>query len=241
MKGARTKIVVLMLILCLTSYGYVRAQKSDLIRLKTEDNFSKEASKYLYEGFQESTVYYRNGGSLRARLNYNLLTKEMQFVNLSGDTLSLANEYTFLRITVSRDTFYYDLKKGYLKMVATQPGMKLVVQQFLKVAGVDKIGAYGQSSGVSSIKNYQSYSTGNGPIYKLDVKGDIVFSKEATYFLMDPNYRTLPAIRKGFLSAYPKHRKSIENYLKQEPVRFNKEEDLKRLLRFCESLKEKPS
>ena len=70
---------------------------------------------FLYPGFTPGMVYFKSETHSPGLLNYNFLIAEMQFIDLKGDTLSLADENTIGYITINTDTFYYD--NGYLKFI----------------------------------------------------------------------------------------------------------------------------
>ena len=93
------------------------------------------------------------------------------------------------------------------------------------------------SSGASSIKTYSSYPTCNGSTAQLEMKGDVVFSRQQIYYFINQNNLTFPASRKSILKLFPKQKSAVEKYLDEHPVQFNQEEDLRALLEFCAGLK----
>ncbi|TDB62285.1 hypothetical protein [Arundinibacter roseus] len=192
--------------------------------------------KYTYDQFSDGIVRYRNGRAPVAKLNYNMLLQEMQFLSPSGDTLSLDQEYSIHAISIQNDTYVYNGKKGFLKILSNEHTVQLAVDNSLQVANVDKIGAYGQSSGVSSIKTFTSFSNGNSSISKLNIGGDVVYSVKRAFFLVDQNDLIFPATKKNFLRLFPNHKEAIADYLKQNQVQFTEEEDLQRLMKFCVGL-----
>lgn len=156
--------------------GSLRAQP-DLIRVKDGPDLTKmlpNHQKYQYPEFIPGQVIYATGQSATARLNYNLLLGEMQFIQPAGDTLSLAAEYTIKYIAIQTDTFYYAPKNGYLRVTAYYHPVKLAVKQSLVNLPAYKVGAYEQASAVSAIRQYSTYTDQNGQTRKLTQKGDIL-------------------------------------------------------------------
>lgn len=229
------KPLALFIISVLTTLS-VQAQPDGAIRVKSGETL-RVKDKYLYDQFKTGTVHYRNGNSPTARLNYNLLLREMQFLTPAGDTMSMAEEQTVRQIDLNNDVFVYDQKSSLLKLLGMFGPVSLAMEQSLKVANVDKVGGYGMSSGVSSIRTYNSYPTGNGSTMKLEQKGDVVFSYQQIYFFINQNNLAFPASRKSVLKMFPKHKAAVEEYLEEHPVQFNETEDLRRLLEFCAELK----
>lgn len=217
----------------------LQAQNTDMFRVKSGEEAEKNIPatyKYRFETFRNGSVSFYNGRSATARLNYNLLLGEMQFIDLTGDTLSLADEQTIQSIKIEEDTFYYDPKYGYLEVVAQYPAVKLTLQQSFSTVSKEKKGAYEQSTGASSIKNYNSYASGTSRLQKLDPDGDVLIAREVAYFLVDRNNRVSRANKSNVLKVFAKQKKAIGTYLDEKDTDFDKEEDIRQLLQFCSEL-----
>src|SRR5438105_3172680 len=113
--------------------------------------------------------------------------------------------------------------------------IKLDKKQLIKVLDKQKIGAYNQPSSASSIDSYSTYSYG-GRIHKLDIREDILLSKQTSYYLGDQYNHFLLANKKNLLRMFSSHENIIEKYLKENAVDFNNEEDLKKLIFFLQQL-----
>ncbi len=215
------------------------AQNTDKFRVKSGEEAEKNipaSYKYRYETFRNGSVSFYDGRSATARLNYNVLLGEMQFVDLTGDTLSLADEQAIQHIRIEENTFYLDPKYGYLEVVAQYPAVKLALHQSFATVSKEKKGAYDQSTGASSIKNYNSYASGNTRLQKLEPDGDVLIAREVTYFLVDENKRVFRANKSNVLKIFSKHKKAVSTYLDEKDVDFDKEEDIRQLLQFCSEL-----
>jgi hypothetical protein len=214
-----------------------RAQDNQTVRVSSQlGSAIPNEYKYLYKQFNQGTVHYRNGQSPTARLNYNLLLREMQFIHFTGDTLTLDLESMIRRVSLNDEEFIYDLKKGFLKIIENYGNVKLGLDQSIQVAGMDKEGGYGQSSGVYSIKTINTFSSGNSSIAKLDIKGDVVYSQKKVYYLVDQNSLVFPVSRKRILRLYNRNKSEILDYLEENPVKFSELEEVRRLLSYCKSL-----
>ena len=213
------------------------AQPGETIRVKSGEKLPAR-EKYLYPEFSLGTVFYRDGRPpASARLNYNLLEREMQFLAPGGDTLALAEEQTIRQIKLRDDAYVYDQKGLILTLLGTYGSASLAVDHSLKIANVDKEGGYGMSSGASAIRTYKSYPTGTGATAKLEQRGDVVFSHQRVLVLINQNNLAFPASRKSVMKMYPKHKSAIEDYMSTHSIQFNDANELKKLLEFCENLK----
>lgn len=233
------KRIILLLGIGVFNTSLLPAQEPKLIKIKAGEDIQRVVAftdKYRYPQFKDGIVAFFTGASIASKLNYSLLLGEMHFVSPAGDTLSLANESTIKEIKIGENQFYYDLKNGYLEVTADYQFIKLAIKQLFRVAGLEKIGGYQQSSAVSSIKNYSMIANGNSSVKTLEAKGDIVLSKEKLYFFIDQNNRFYKANKSNLLKIFAKNKKVIETYLKEQSIDFNKEESLKQALLFCSQL-----
>jgi hypothetical protein len=239
------KPALLLIVLGLIAYCSCQAQSSDIIRIKGGVGGEKAIpfnARYRYDQFHSGRVLYLNGSMATARLNYNVILGEMQFIDSRGDTLALADESLLRLISVSggsalqEDLFVYDRTRGYLLLVADYKGIKLAEKEGLRMAKSEKQGGYGQSSGSSAITTYQFYSPGTTSISKLDGQGDLVLIKDKIYFIVDQNGRSYLANKANVVKVFSRYRQQVTTYLTNESVDFRRESDLKKLLNYCSEL-----
>ena len=189
---------------------------------------------YLYPQFQPGRVIFYNGYNTNALLNYNLLLGEVHFVGAQKDTLSLANEQLIKMIIVGKQPFIFAPKYGYLLVESDDSSsVRLGSKQQFRLSNLEKMGGYQQSTGVASIRTFTVFSNGNGSVQKLDPKGDIVFTKNITYYFVDKNNRCYKASKSSLFKILPKYKKQITNYLQEKRLDFRNEKDLKDIIQFC--------
>ena len=90
----------------------LQAQETKSIRVKADTDLKYAipvVERYRYPQFKNGTVSFFNASPATAKLNYNFQLGEVQFLNLTGDTLSLANEQTIKQIQIGDNIFYYDV------------------------------------------------------------------------------------------------------------------------------------
>lgn len=149
---------------------------------------------YQYPQFLPGKLFFKNWDSGVAKMNYNRLLDEMQFIDFKGDTLGIAYAATIRLIRINNDVFYYDA--GYVKLIKDTKGIKLTAKQTLSLSGKDKIGAYGMASPASAIDSYGKL-IGQKDIYKLVSREDIMLAKKTQYYFGDKNNRFVWATRKN--------------------------------------------
>lgn len=244
---AQTRLVMkstlFLIALSVVAHCASQAQTPDIIRIKGGVGGEKSApfnARYRYGQFHPGRILYVNGTTATARLNYNILLGEMQFIDSRGDTLALADEFLLKQIQIDQptrqDVYCFDLKRGYLQLLEDFNGIKLAEKQGLKMAKREKQGGYGQSTGSSAITTYQFYSSGSTSVSKLEGQGDLVLIKAKTYFIVDQNNRSYPANRASILKVFAKQREQVNAYLTSESIDFSREDSLKKLLSYCSEL-----
>lgn len=214
----------------------LRAQTT--IRVPGGPNWQKTvpaAQRYRYSAFQPGTLTFVNGTSATGQLNYNLLLGEMQFINPAGDTLSLADEYNIQAIQLGESMYVYDVRHGYLEVLAEYGTLKLTSRLLFKPVQADKTGGYGQSSGTSSIAQYRSFAGGNGQLTRLEQSGDLLLKKVEDYLLVDANKRVHKTNESAILSLFSQHKPALRAYIKAQNIDFRSEEDLRKLLTYASS------
>ena len=222
---------LVVLLWCYSAYA-----QDSTITIKAGTTFSESVSMtdlYEYPQFVYGKVFFRQGDSTVARLNYQRLSDAMQFIDFKGDTLDIAYAGTIKFFRINNDIFYYD--DGYVKLLKDNNTVKLAEKRTLRVSGRNKIGAYDMASPTSAITNYGSLIDQKA-IYKLVPREDIILSKKTEYYLGDKYNHFVLANKKNLLRLYSKHDRPITAYLKENDIDFNNREDLEKLLGYLTSL-----
>jgi len=225
----------LLLLFILMGYSRLSAQDSTFVTVKAGNKIKDvltPADIFFYPKFTNGKVYFRDGSKGVATLNYSRLYDQMLFIGPKGDTLALADEKTIKFIVVDQDTFYYD--EGYMRLIADNGILKLAEKQIWVVADIKKGGTHGRSTGTVAITSFSTYTDGTdgAKSYDLILNEDMVLRKEAQYFFGDEYYHFVRASKKRLLALFSKDQQSIENYLKENKVNFDKKDDLEKLVQF---------
>ena len=190
---------------------------------------------YYYPQFTKAEVFFRGGTKASGKMNYTRLFDQMLFIDPKGDTLAVANEETIKFIRFGQDTFYYD--EGYLRIIADHDVVKLAEKQVWVVANIKKTSTHNTSTSSVGITSVNSFRHGNDAVRTpLTLNEDIVLRKETRYYFGDEYNHFAPAGKKGLFQLYSKKQRSIENYLKENKINFNKRDDVEALSRFIREL-----
>ena len=210
----------------------VSAQSTETIRVKAGEDISKIISPhgmYRFSSFTTGTYLKNNKVSSSAKLNYNLFTGEMQYLNLNGDTMTIANSAEINFIKIQDILFYY--RDGYKEVIADHDSVKLAFESDIKLE-YEKVGLYGQSNGAQDVANMGSFNT-NTNVFQLTLGQDAIVRKKTTYYLFNKNQPPVIATKKNFLKIFNKNRAAVDKYIEEYKVNFNDQDNLEKLFTFC--------
>jgi len=183
--------------------------------------------RYLYPDFKEGKVILYNGNYNSARLNYNFLFGEMEFIR-ERDTLTIINKKEIRSVVVEQDTFLLD--NGYIRLIGIGP-VTVGLKQAIRLKDILRKGAMGTTNRSSAIDTYNTVPL-DGRIYDMVPNEDWVFRKTEEYFFSFRSVEFLPFNRRNVLKIFPEKKKTIEEYLKSEKISFDSREDLIQLAAF---------
>jgi len=232
------KALLLLLFILICCFN-LPAQDSTFITVKAGNRIRDiltPSDIYYYPQFTSGKVFFRNGTKAEAKMNYSHLVDQMLFIDNKGDTLALADEITIKFIAIDKDTFYYD--EGYTRLIVNNGVVKLAERQIWVVADVRKIGTHNTSTSTVAITSLSIYNDGTARAKSHDllINEDMLIKKESQYFFGDEYNHFARATKKKLLLLFPREHLSLENYLKENKVNFDKKDDLEKLAQFLGQL-----
>jgi hypothetical protein len=192
----------------------------------------KFSERYRYPEFITGRMYVKSGVFSEAKLNYDFLNGEMEYIR-NSDTLAIANKKDIRYVTVAQDTFYYD--NGYYLELISGGAVKVVMKQYIRLKETLKKDSYGTSSSGSATNSYGSMPV-SGNFYKLVANEDMVFQRTIEYYLSDTSGGFVSYLKKNVMQLYPQNKDEIKAYLKTNKVDFDKLDDLIRLAGYLKTL-----
>lgn len=195
------------------------------------DNFMKEV--YLYPSFIKGIVEFKNGQRFQSNMNYNRALGTLQFIDEHGDTLSLSNEETVSTVNIGSDYFVY--APECLQAVKTDGKARLFKNERVKIADKQKTGAYGIPNSTGTIESIDRIDT-KGAYNKIELNENLLVSRATTYYIENEKGELLPASKKNILNLYPRKDDQIRNFIKNNSLQFDKEEDFIKVTDFLSSL-----
>lgn len=212
--------------------GHVEAQDSTRFVVKagqTIQEVLKPDVLYRYPQFMPGKVYILNGNVVEAKLNYNRIIEEVQFIDLRGDTLSLGDESTIRLIAINQDSFYFD--DGYLELIQDYTIVKMALHERIRLADRQKIGAYGQTNTTVSIETTGGYLD-SYKRYNVVANENLILQWEKHYYLSAKKGHFFIANKKNVLKEFGEYRKTLQDFLDKNDLNYRKEEDIRKLCEF---------
>ncbi|MDR1197751.1 MAG: hypothetical protein LBK94_01890 [Prevotellaceae bacterium] len=117
---------VLLLLICsiCTAQEKVKVENVNINEEDILDALPRNAV-YIFPDFIKGKVFFDNGATSTAELNYNTLLGEMQFLDKDGNILSLANPQDVTYITIDKKVFYYVTDKAFAELLVNSDNVKL--------------------------------------------------------------------------------------------------------------------
>ena len=226
---------LLVLSLCVVHSFIIVAQKKLVVTVKAGSNIMDvlpSSEIFSYPSFTPATVFFRNGATADARLNYNRVVDEMHFIDPTGDTLAIDSEKQLNYIVINTDSFYYD--QGYVRLLSSGGLLKLGIRQRWVTVDTRQFAAYNSNNNSERLFSFATLRQG-GRLYDLTVNQDMTLETTESYYFGNSFNHFLFASKASLLSLLPKQQGAIKKYLKENKVRFNNLDDLNKLLQFINS------
>lgn len=230
---------ILFIMLAICPY-FAYSQERKIFKIKAgeyPDRVIPYADRYQFGQFTTGKAEFIDGRTSQARFNYNYIGGHVLFVGAKQDTLEIIDQAILKSITIGDRSYRFDKRFGYSEVVGTFSRASLGKREVLARIGTEKGGPYGISYTASSVTTYRSYSSDQAATTKkLNANAEGVFAYRTTYYLIDNNNRFYIPTAGSIKKLYPAYKNQITQYLKNQSVDFGKEQDLSRLLAYCDSL-----
>ena len=198
---------------------------------------------YLFEEFSPCIILHKDGNVSKANANFNFLNEKLQFTN-RGQIMDFAEPDDITKASFNDGSeFLYQEDKFYL-LLNNQGN---VISFYKTIKGnmndlMEAKGAYGSSTTTAAVK--QQADVDIGGINSMDVRMLWDNRSEGKKFRIDENYffkagglNNIISLKKNnLLNAFPRHKKMIRDYLKEEKISLRNDSDIKKLADYINSL-----
>ncbi len=228
----------LMLTILIMGFGMmqnpVNAQKPRTFKVNPGEKVTRAIpfdAIYEYPEFKVGTVQFKNGKSGMAKMNYNSLLKEMEFINDKLDTIALDDASSMQYLFIEKDTFFFD--KVYMKLISNKRDVKLAENRMLLLSNRQKIGGFGEING-GSVETKEQVSSNANALKSLVAKEILTFTENRVWYFGDKFNRFKQASKKNIMEMFGKKKPGLEKFLDDNHINYFDEPDINKLAAFLQ-------
>ncbi len=245
------KAVILSMVFLLFGFaGQAQTKQSSFRSSDTKidiENLADPEVVLLFDDFKPAAVYYPDNRLVQMRVNYRLLADEMIIDDGTGNYKSLATGRRFDSIHVHNMVIVHDSNFGFLEKLEYPNITFYVKHQSLYVMNEIRPGAYGEAPASASTQNVNVpaalpsgaahsdqivlTNTSNNPM-------QVIVTRKPLLGIIEDNDFVTFANRRQFSRHFREYGSEIRGFIRQEGIRFDQVEDMKKLAAFTSSLKE---
>lgn len=201
------------------------------------NKFIPAKHKYATDDFVNAYLVYSSGKrSPLIKLNHNYFLRTMQYIDYKGDTLFLQDMPNIKYVVTEKNVFYYHMTEGYFEVLDGKDSpIKLCAQRDYIVSNRQAVTDNAYRELVSTEK---MFSILHIPLDFHRPKEEILFTKKWSVVIIDKHDRIFKPSKIGFIKALPQIEDEIKQFVKSESIKFQKIEDLQKLVNYCNNLSE---
>lgn len=216
-----TFIAVIMIITLFT--GSLKAQEDVVIRYPEQ---------YLFPDFSVAQVAMKTGKDIFLLLNYSVVLEKMIFLQ-KGQAYEMLY-YDNVDTVYLQDKKFVPYNKIFLE-VAFEGKIPLFIRHTARLLGPSRPGPYGSKSEVSS-STYMNYLVTQGEPFRMKDIEELNLKYDNLYLIKINNDYKGFASAGQFLKLFPLQKASINQFIRKNRIKFDKPEDVVKVVKFCNGL-----
>ena len=192
-----------------------------------------DSTQYLLKQFEDATVYFKDGGQSSEKINYNLIANSFFFIDKTDGSIKQISSTQDIRlIRIGNRSFIFNNEDA-VEVIPINP--LIYVQYKADVREQGKKAAFGTTSETTAIRTYGA-TYNRGRRIEFDPNTVIAGKRYNIYWVEKKGKKKKFITFKQFLKIYPNHKIVLEQYIKDNDIRFNDVEQIKNLCLYAESL-----
>ena len=200
--------------------------------LKAQDDTSKDLVQYLFPAFSRGTVVTKPGKVMNLMLNYNRVSERIVFEQ-NGQYLDLVNPEAADTAKIEGRKFI-PWETWFLEVIVNSK-ISLFVRHKAELETAGRPMGYGNTSQLTS-SNYLSAVQAPSGYYNFKLpEGYTVRASKVYYLKVDGGMHSFLG-EKQFLKIFPGQEDPIKQFIKKNRLKFDKTEDIARLIKFCNDM-----
>lgn len=195
-----------------------------------------DSTQFLFNKFQDGSVYYKDGRVYNARLNYHLRGNCFLFIDANDDNVikEFGEVNQISAVKVADKSFLLQNDGSAYEVIQFDP--MIAVKYIGRFKKEGKNSGYGGRSETGSIDAFSSIRN-NGETHSLPTGKYILIGIDNAYLIEKEGKRKSFRTEKQFLKLYPKHTDELQKYIEEKKVKLNDVEQMAELIRYANTLK----
>jgi hypothetical protein len=187
---------------------------------------------YLFAEFTKCDIKMKSGQTQIQEMNYNTVTEKMVFTR-DKKYYDLTNP-EMIDTIILQNCWFVPAGKAFYEVLVSGP-MSLFLQHKGDLMSAGKPVGYGGTSQVAS-SNYINAIEMNGLQVNLQLPNNYIVNPSPVYWIRNENKWFSFTSEKQFLKIFPDNTVQIKGFIKENRIKFDKPENLIRLVKYCSTL-----
>lgn len=195
----------------------------------------KNPGQFLYSDFTKARIATKAGKDLTMLANYNIITEKIVFLQ-RGQVYDLI-DYHNVDTIYFKNVTYIPGEKLFYELAVSGP-VSLLIRHRGTIQDPPKPAAYGGTSDVSSSNYVNNINFGN-VVYRLKNDTALIIRPEDEFLVEKGEVISMFHTEKQYVALFPEIRDELKSFIKENKTHFDKEGDLVKLVRYCNTLKKR--
>jgi hypothetical protein len=191
----------------------------------------KKHSDFLFEKYQEATIYFIGGSLSNEKVNYNVKDRELYYLDREDGSEKIVINTEKIRALKIDNRNFIMVKRRLQEVLPTTP--PIYVEYLAKVKPEALNAGYGTTSETASIS---PYSLNNSGELSQDGRKMETIGLNNEYWIEKNGKKEKFTSFKQLLKIYSKHKKVLDDHIKTNKINFNDIEGIVNLCLYAESL-----
>lgn len=200
--------------------------------LSGQSNKDGSMPQYLYEEFTKCDILMKTGQLNNQEINYNTLTEKMVFTR-DGKYYDISNPEMVDTVYLNKSKFVPE-GKAFYEVLLSAP-VELFVQYKGSLQSAGKPVGYGGTSQVASSTSLSSINLDSRQ-WNLTIPSDYTVSSSIVYWIVRGDEMVSFENEKQFLKLFPEKADKLKSFIKENRLKFDKQDHLIKLVKYCSSL-----
>jgi hypothetical protein len=189
---------------------------------------------FAFKEFTDAEIHLKNDSFFKTKININLFTADILFLNNSNQVMVMENLAQIKEIKTGGKILRL-AGDAFGEIIYKSDTLALVIVKRTKCTDMRKEAGFGGTTSTGSVFGATSFSKDNATHVALSV-GEYDFETSLSYFILTGS-RTIDANSRGLRKIFPDNRKEIDEFFRKNKTGIANENELIMLIQTCQNIK----